>query len=64
MAQEHVKLLAERDNKKQETQKEKTMNDKLYRDAQLQQERRRKRKEEQEELSKEIENIRRLKSEM
>lgn len=36
------------------------MNDKLYRDAQLQQERRRKRKEEQEEMAKEIENIRRL----
>ena len=40
------------------------MNDKLYRDAQLQQERRRKRNEEQEEMAREIETIRRLKYEM
>lgn len=48
MAEEHYKLLEEREVQKNQQTKEKIMNDKFSRDLQLQDERRRKRREDKE----------------
>lgn len=60
MAEEHYKLLEERELQKSQQTREKVMNDKYSRDLQLQDERRRKRREDKEQLAQELENINRL----
>lgn len=64
MAEEHYKLLEEREKQKNQQTREKIMNDKYSRDLQLQDERRRKRKEDKEMMTQELETIKRLQTEM
>ena len=60
MAEEHQKLLEEREMQKAKQIRDKIMNDKQSRDLQLQDERRRKRREDKEQLAQELDNINRL----
>lgn len=60
MAEEHYKLLEEREKQKERQVKEKIMNDKFSRDLQLQDQLRRKRREEKEQMTHELETIKRL----
>lgn len=64
MAEEHYKLLEEREIQKGQQTREKILNDKYSRDLQLQDERRRKRREDKEQMAQELETIQRLQSEM
>ena len=64
MAEEHQRLLEERELQKARQTRDKILNDKYSRDMQLQDERRRKRKEDKEQLTQELDNIRRLQNEM
>jgi len=60
MAEEHYKLLEEREKQKERQVKDKIMNDKFSRDLQLQDEKRRKRREDKETMTQELETIKRL----
>ena len=57
MAEEHYKLLEEREKQKERQVKEKIMNDKFSRDLQLQDQLRRKRRDEKEQMKHELETI-------
>lgn len=64
MAEEHYKLLEQREKQKNQQTHAKIMNDKFSRDLQLQDERRRKRREDKEQMTQELDTINRLQNEM
>ena len=64
MAEEHGKLLEQREVDKANAVHEKVMNDKMQRDQQLREEKKRKKNEDKNQLSQEIEYINRLRSEL